>query len=296
MSKQPKQIVETARKLIGAHVPTDPDVSFAPAFAHSIGAKAFALFTAPSDSWRPADPTPEVCEAFREQCRVFGYGPEAILPHAGFMMNPGSPDKRKLAMSRRLLTDEFRRCELLGLTMLNFHPGATLKQTDDTSCMKTISESINIALDKTSGVKAVIENTAGQGSNLGWSFEQIAFIIEGVEDKSRVGVCIDTCHAFAAGYDFASAEGYASAWADFDRIVGRHYLCAMHLNDSKREQGSRIDRHESIGRGALGEEFFRRLMADSRTDGIPLILETPDTDLWPQEVRTLYGYSPSPLQ
>lgn len=280
-----------SHKLIGAHVSAEPDVSFAPGYAHAIGARAFSLFTAASDAWRPAAPSPEVCEAFRQQCAKYGFGPEAILPHAGFMMNPGSPEPRKLAMSRKLLTDEFKRCSMLGLTMLNFHPGASLNKVDEETCLRTIAESVNLALDKTEGVKAVIENTAGQGSNLGWNFEQLAFLIEHIEDKNRVGVCIDTCHAFAAGYDWSTAEGYDKAWADFDSTIGREYLCAMHLNDSKREAGSRIDRHESIGKGAIGADFFARLMADPRTDNIPLILETPDETLWPKEVSALYGYS-----
>ena len=280
-------------KLIGAHVSASPDVSFSPGYAASIGATAFAIFTAPADSWRPIAPTPEICEAFKEQCSRYGFRPQAILPHSGFMMNPGSPDKRKLALSRKLLTEELRRCEMLGLNMLNFHPGATLNQVDDETCLRTIAESINIALSKTQGVKAVIENTAGQGSNLGWNFDQIAFIISLVEDKGRVGVCIDTCHAFAAGYDFSTPEGYDRTWREFDSVIGPQYLCGMHLNDSKREVCSRIDRHESIGCGSIGEEFFKRLLSDPRTNGIPLILETPDESLWPQEVKKLYGYSVS---
>lgn len=286
-----QNLINSSLKFIGPHVSAEPDVSFSPGYAHALGGTAFALFTAPSNTFKSIVIPEDVCQSFKRACAEFGFKPEAILPHAGFMMNPGSPDKRKLAISRKLLVDELKRCEQLGLTMLNFHPGATLNQIDDESCLRTISESINIALDKTAGVKAVIENTAGQGSNLGWDFEHLAFIIGGVEDKSRVGVCIDTCHAFAAGYDLSTPEGYESTWADFDRIIGRDFLCAMHLNDSKREVGSRIDRHESIGQGKIGAEFFARLMADKRTDGIPLILETPDEDLWPQEVRQLYGYS-----
>ena len=276
-------------KLIGAHVSAEPDVSYAPGYAHAIGAKSFSLFTAPADAWRPVAPSAELCEAFKENCRLYGFESEAILPHSGFMMNPGSPEPRKLAMSRKLLTDELRRCELLGLTMLNFHPGATLGKVDDETCLKTIADTINIALDKTSGVKAVIENTAGQGSNLGWDFGHLAFIIDRVEDKSRIGVCIDTCHAHAAGYDLSTAEGYERTWREFDTVIGREYLCGMHLNDCKKEAGSRIDRHESIGRGTIGAEFFHRLIADPRTDGIPLILETPDEALWPQEIKQLYG-------
>lgn len=287
------QTIES-KHYIGAHVSAEPDVSFAPGYARAIGAGAFALFTAPSDSWRAVSLSEEVCEAFKRQCESLGYTPAQILPHAGFMMNPGSPDARKLAMSRKLLTEEFRRCEQLGLTMINFHPGATLGKTDDETCMNTIAESINIALSKTNGVKAVIENTAGQGSNLGWDFEHLAYIISRVEDKSRVGVCIDTCHAYAAGYDFGTAAGYETVWAEFDRVVGSGYLSAMHLNDSKRGLGERIDRHESLGEGAIGREFFKRLINDPRTEGIPLILETPDELRWPEEVRMLYGYSVKP--
>ncbi|MDE6396122.1 MAG: deoxyribonuclease IV [Muribaculaceae bacterium] len=283
---------ERSHKLIGAHVSDEPDVSFAPGYAAALGAGAFALFTGRSASWRVPDPTPEVAQAFKDNCEKFGFAPGAILPHAGFLMNLGSPEGRKLGMSRTLFVDELRRCQLLGLTMLNFHPGATLGKIDDDRCLTLIAESINRGLDKIDGVKAVIENTAGQGSNLGWSFEHIAAIIDKVEDKSRVGVCIDSCHAHAAGYDLSTAEGYERMWSEFDRVIGAQYLSAMHLNDAVKEAGSRIDRHASIGKGTIGEKFFRRLIADQRTDNIPLILETPDESLWPVEVRELYGYCP----
>lgn len=278
-------------KYIGAHVSADPDLSFAPAEAASLGASAFAFFTAPPQRWRSPDPSPELCEAFRRNCESHGFSPDTILPHAGFMINLGSPDKRKLALSRLAFTDEFRRCQLLGLRMLNFHPGASLGKIDDEQCLRLIAESINISLSRTEGVKAVIENTAGQGSNLGWKLDQIAFIIDLVEDKSRVGVCIDSCHAFAAGLDFSTPEGYDRSWAEFDSVIGRDYLSAMHLNDALRPLGSRIDRHERIGFGTIGPDFFKRLLADPRTDGIPLILETPDETLWPEEIKQLYGYS-----
>lgn len=259
--------------------------------AKSIGATAFALFTAPEKNWRNPDPAPEMCLAFREACAANGYTAAQILPHAGFLINIGNPDKRKRALSRVAFTDELRRCSLLGLTMLNFHPGSSLKQIDDDACLDLIAEGINYGLDKVSGVKAVIENTAGQGSNMGWRFEQIARIIDHIEDKTRVGVCIDTCHAFAAGYDFSNPEGYDAVWHEFDNIIGRGYLSAMHLNDAMRQAGSRIDRHSPIGEGKIGREFFARLLADPRTDNIPLILETPDVERWPEEIRTLYGYS-----
>ena len=277
-------------KYIGAHVSASP-LSAAPLEAAAIGATAFSLFTASEKQWRAPDPTPDMCRAFRQACADNGYTPAQILPHAGFLINLGGPDARKRGLSMQAFVDELRRCSLLGLTMVNFHPGASLKQIDDDACLQLIADGINYGLDKVEGVKAVIENTAGQGSNLGWTFEQIAYIIERVEQRDRVGVCIDTCHAFAAGYDLSTPEGYDSVWAEFDSVIGRERLCGMHLNDAQRPLGSRIDRHAPIGAGTIGAEFFSRLLADPRTDNIPLILETPDTDLWPQEIKTLYGYS-----
>lgn len=278
------------RKLIGAHVSDEPDVSFAPGYAASIGARAFALQTGHSASWRVPDPSPEVAEAFKANCNKFGFTASAILPHAGFLMNLGSPDGRKLGMSRTLFADELRRCRILGLTMVNFHPGATLGKISDEDCLSIIAESINRGLDKVPEVKAVLENTAGQGSNLGWRFEHLAAIIEKVENKDRVGVCVDTCHAHAAGYDLSTAEGYDRMWHEFDTVIGSDYLSGMHLNDAVREAGSRIDRHASIGDGTIGRQTFARLVADPRTDGIPLILETPDEARWSSEVKELYGY------
>ena len=195
----------------------------------------------------------------------------------------------KLFMSRMAFLDEMQRCEQLGLSMLNFHPGSHLNEMTEEECLRRIASSINKTLEKTSGVKAVIENTAGQGSNLGFSFEQLAFIISLIEDKSRVGVCIDSCHAFAAGYDLATPQGYSDVWRHFDETIGLEYLSAMHINDSKKGLGSHVDRHESMGQGALGMEFFRLLMADPRMNDIPLILETPNPDVWAEEIKTLYS-------
>lgn len=278
-------------KFVGAHVDTAPSVADAPLYAHALGARAFALFTAPPDSFKSIDIPDEVCALFRERCEQYSFSPRHILPHSGFMMNLGSADARKRAMSRNLLKAEMNRASRLGLTMVNFHPGATVGKVSVEECMAHIADSINRVLETTSGVTAVIENTAGQGTAVGWNFEQLAWITSHIEDRSRVGVCIDTCHAMAAGYDMSTPEGYHSAWAQFDELLGADMLLAMHLNDAARPAGSRIDRHASIGQGSLGTEFFRRLMADPRTDNIPLILETPDAALWPQEVKTLYGYS-----
>lgn len=260
----------------------------APVNAAAIGAKAFALFTRSPSRWRSPEITPEQAELFKENCRLNGFTPDQILPHDSFLINLGSPDKAKLKLSRIAFLDEFRRCEQLGLKLLNFHPGSHVNEMDETECLNLIATGINQTLEQTQGVTAVIENTAGQGSNLGHQWEQIAHIIDRVEDKSRVGVCIDTCHAYSAGYDLRSEEGYERVWRDFDEIIGFKYLRGMHLNDDKRELASRIDRHAPIGQGTLGNDVFTRLMQDPRLDGIPMILETPDEALWPQEIAWLY--------
>ena len=279
-------------KYIGAHVSIAGGVSAAPVNAAAIGARAFALFTGSSQRWKVADPSEKECALFRENCNRLGFTPKQILPHSGFLINLGSPDPQKRAMSKKAFDDELRRCSLLGLTMLNFHPGASLKAISDEECLNLIADGINASLEKSEGVTAVIENTAGQGSNLGWSLDHLAYLIDKVDDKSRVGVCIDTCHAFAAGLDFSTAEGYERTWAEFDEKIGTRYLRGMHLNDAKRKLGSRIDRHEQIGDGLIGREFFARLIADPRTDDIPLILETPDDSRWAEEIAMLYGFVP----
>ncbi len=275
-------------KYIGAHVPVEGGVSNAPLYARNIGARAFAIFTRNPNRWASKPLSAKEIDAFKLNCQECGYLPEVILPHDSFLINLGAPDPDKLEMSRNAFLDEMRRCEQLGLTMLNFHPGSHLNLMPIDECLARIAESINITLDRTQGVKAVIESTAGQGSNLGHSFEQIAAIIDKVEDKSRVGVCVDTCHTYAAGYDLATPAGYDEAWKKFDEVIGFGYLSAMHINDSKKGLGSRVDRHELIGKGTLGISFFERLMADDRMDNIPLILETPDPSIWAEEIEMLY--------
>lgn len=276
-------------KYIGAHVSVEGGVANAPLNAKAIGAKAFALFTRNPNRWTAKPLGAKEIDAFKNNCAQCGYSPEFILPHDSFLINLGAPDPEKLAMSRSAFLDEMRRCEQLGLTMLNFHPGSHLNQMPIDQCLSRIAESINLTLDQTTGVKAVIESTAGQGSNLGHTFEQIAAIIDQVEDKTRIGVCVDTCHSFAAGYDLATASGYDEAWRQFDDVIGFDYLCAMHINDSKKGLGSRVDRHELIGKGTLGLAFFERLMADEHMDNIPLILETPDPSIWTEEIQLLYN-------
>jgi len=276
-------------KYIGAHVSAAGGVENAPINAHQIGAKAFALFTKNQRQWVAPPLTSESIQKFKDQCQKYGYLPQHILPHDSYLINLGHPESSALEKSRAAFLDEMQRCEQLGLDRLNFHPGSSLGKVSDEECLNTIAQSINITLAKTSGVKAVIENTSGQGSNLGYKFEHLAYIIDRVEDKLRVGVCIDTCHAFTAGYDIKSEEGYTTTWNDFDRIIGFDKLMGMHLNDSKKELGSRVDRHHSIGQGLLGIDVFKRIMNDARFDNIPMVLETIEPDLWAEEIRMLYG-------
>jgi deoxyribonuclease-4 len=276
-------------KYIGAHVSSQGGVENAPVNASNIGAKAFALFTKNQRQWFSSPISKTSIIRFRENCEKFEYRPFQILPHDSYLINQGHPEKEPLEKSRTAFLDEMLRCELLGLDRLNFHPGSHLKQITEEECLIRIAESINIVLDKTRGVKAVIENTAGQGSNMGFKFEHLKFIIEKVEDKSRVGVCIDTCHAYTAGYNIKTPLGFSETFSLFDRIVGFEYLFGMHINDSKKEFASRVDRHENIGKGFLGEEVFGILMNDSRFDNIPLILETPEESLWEEEIKKLYS-------
>jgi len=276
-------------KYIGAHVSASGGVENAPVNAHAIGAKAFALFTKNQRQWFSKPLSGKSIALFRENCEKYGYEPCQILPHDSYLINLGHPEKEALEKSRAAFLDEMYRCEQLGLDRLNFHPGSHLKKTTEEACLNTIAESINRALEKTTGVTAVIENTAGQGTNLGFRFEHLAYIIDRVEDKSRVGVCIDTCHAYTSGYDIKTDAGYLKTFADFNAIVGFRYLKGMHLNDSKKELATRVDRHDNIGKGFIGLQAFRRIMNDPRFDNMPLILETPDTNLWPQEIEMLYG-------
>lgn len=272
-------------KYIGPHVSASGGVEFAPVNAHEIGATAFALFTRNQRQWVSKPLSKESIELFKQRCEEYGYDARYILPHDSYLINLGHPQEEGLEKSRTAFIDEMHRCQQLGLTMLNFHPGSHLNEFSKEECLKRIAESINIALDKTQGVTAVIENTAGQGSNMGFSFYHLAEIIAQVEDKSRVGVCLDTCHTYSAGYDIR--DNYDAVWNEFAEVIGFEYLRGIHLNDTKKALGSRVDRHESIGQGMLGMDFFKRFMQDPRFDNIPLILETPDENRWTEEIQML---------
>jgi deoxyribonuclease-4 len=280
-------------KHIGAHVSAAGGVENAPLNAARIGARAFALFTKNQRQWKAKPLSQASIRLFRQHCEKEGFGPGQILPHDSYLINLGHPDEAGLAKSRAAFLDECQRCEQLGLIYLNFHPGSHLRKISEDACLRRISESINITLDKTQTVTAVIENTSGQGSNIGYRFEHLAAIIDRVEDKNRVGVCLDTCHTFTAGYDLKTKEGYHATMAAFDAAVGLNRLKGMHLNDSKKDYKSRVDRHANIGKGLLGLDTFRFIMADPRLDEIPLILETPDETRWAKEIELLYHLNPA---
>jgi deoxyribonuclease-4 len=278
-------------KYLGAHVSASGGVDNAPRNAHSIGANAFALFTKNQRQWVAPALTPAQIDAFRRACDEYGFRPEQILPHDSYLINLGHPEADGLAKSRESFFEEMARCEALGLDRLNFHPGSHLRKISEQESLQLIADSINMALERTQGVTAVIENTAGQGSNLGFDFEHLAYIIDRVEDKSRVGVCIDTCHAFAAGYDLSTEEGCDEVFTAFEQTVGFEYLKGMHLNDAMKPLGSRVDRHSPLGEGQLGITPFKYIMQDSRFDGIPLILETPDEARWTEEIALLRSFA-----
>ncbi len=275
------------RKFFGAHVSASGGVENAPITAAAIGADAFALFTKNQRQWVAAPLTEKSITEFKKNCKDNNILQQHILPHDSYLINLASPETEPLEKSRAAFLDEMQRCEQLGLSLLNFHPGATLKKISEKDALSRIAESINISLQKTSGVTAVIENTAGQGSYLGYRFEHLAEIIEQVDDKTRVGVCIDTCHAFSAGYDLRTTQECDRTWAEFDAVVGFKYLRGMHLNDDLKPHASKVDRHAPIGDGTIGITAFEYICKDQRFDNIPLILETPEPDRWAHEIEML---------
>ena len=272
-------------KYLGAHVSAGGGVENAPENAYNIGANAFALFTKNQRQWIANPLSKESITFFQINCEKYNIKPEHILPHDSYLINLGHPEEEGLSKSRAAFLDEMQRCEQLGLMLLNFHPGSHLKKISIKECLDKVAESINITLDKTKGVTAVIENTAGQGSNVGFEFWQLKHIIDRVEDKTRVGVCIDTCHTFTAGYDLVNM--YDEVFSQFDKEVGFEFLRGIHLNDSKKALASHVDRHDNIGMGLIDVTFFKRFMKDKRFDNIPIILETPDETKWKDEIALL---------
>ncbi len=291
-------------KFVGAHVSASGGVDNAPLNAMKIGAKAFALFTKNQRQWVAKPLETKTIDAFRSNLESSGILPKHILPHDSYLINLGHHEAEKLEKSRDAFVDEIERCHLLGLDRLNFHAGSHLVKVGkkeanyedkimdaELSCLDVIADSMNRAIDATQDydIKLVIENTAGQGTNLGYKFEHLAHIIDKIEDKSRVGVCLDTCHTFTSGYDLRTREAYDETMSLFERLVGFEYLMGMHINDSKPKLGSRVDRHHSLGQGEIGWDAFGFIMNDSRMDDIPLILETIDDSIWDKEIKALYA-------
>lgn len=274
-------------KRIGAHVSASGGVFNAPLNAAKIGADAFAMFVKNQRRWDAPPLSAEETIAFKDALRQSGISAEHVLVHDSYLINLGHPREAEREKSLNAFVDEIRRCEALGLRLLNFHPGSHLNEISAQECLDNIAESLNFAIANTAGVKLVLENTAGQGSNLGYDFAQLAYVIDKISNKNRIGVCIDTCHAFAAGYDLRSPQAYERTMIEFDRAIGYKFLSGMHLNDTKNELGVRKDRHESLGRGFLGLAAFENIMNDPNIDEIPLILETIDDSLWAEEIALL---------
>jgi len=277
-------------KYIGAHVSASGGVFNAPLNAKAIGAKAFALFTKNQRQWVAKPLEEEIISQFKKNLDLAEILPRHVLPHDSYLINLGHPEEEKRQKSLDAFIDEVDRCNQLGLDRLNFHPGSHLKKISTEQCLEHISNSMNETLEKTKDVILVIENTAGQGSNLGFDFAHLGYLIDNSIDKSRVGVCIDTCHMFTAGYDIRTRESYDKTWNEFDEIIGFEYLKGMHINDSKPELGSHVDRHDSLGKGKIGLDSFRFLMNDDRIDDIPMVLETIDSDIWDEEIKLLYSF------
>ena len=277
-------------KFVGAHVSSAGGVENAVLNANKIGAKGFALFTKNQRQWFAKPLEEKHINKFKEYCEEFGYTSDMILPHDSYLINLGHPEIEKREKSLDSFVDELKRCEILGLKYLNFHPGSHLKKISEEECLNNIATSMNSAIKETESCQLVMECTAGQGSNLGFKFEQLAYIISKVEDKSRVGVCLDTAHMFAAGYDIRTKETYEDTMKNFEEIIGFEYLKGMHINDSKAKFNSHVDRHNSLGKGEIGIDAFKFIMRDERIDNIPLILETIDPEIWNQEIELLYSF------
>ena len=247
---------------VGPHVSSGGGVEQAPVNAAAMGATGFGMFTKNQMQWHAAALSAANRTQFAAALQANRYTPQQVLPHAGYLINLANPDETAHAKALDSFIGELRRCAELGLHMLNFHPGSHLRKTDSTAACARVAESINQALRQIAGVTVVIENSAGQGACIGSTFEELAAMIAGVQDRKRIGVCLDTAHAFAAGFDIRTPDGLKRTFDEFDRIVGFSYLRGMHLNDCKAAFDSHADRHESLGKGQLGRKPFQQIMND----------------------------------
>ncbi len=260
--------------LLGAHMSIAGGVHTAVERGMKIGCTTMQIWVKSNRQWNGKPLTDDGVASYKKLLSESNISP--VVVHDTYLINPCARDKLILKKSRAALKDEFDRSELLGVEYLNFHPGAHMGAGEEEG-IKLVAESFNILHEQTKGykVKSVIETTAGQGSAIGYHFEQLRAIIDLVEEKNRMAVCVDTCHVFAAGYDISTEEGYEKTFEEFDAIVGLDRLAAFHVNDSVRELGSCVDRHQHIGKGRIGKLGFKLLMNDPRFVTIPKILETP---------------------
>jgi deoxyribonuclease-4 len=262
--------------LVGAHISISGGIEKAPERGKKIGCETMQIFTKSHRQWRAKKLNKESAKKFIENLKKFKI--REVIAHNSYLINLGSNKKAHLNRSRKAFIDEIQKCDILGIKYLVFHPGSHMGAGED-ACIKTIAESLNFVIGKTRScnVMLLLENTAGQGTNIGYRFEHLADIIKKVRNKKRVGVCFDTCHAFASGYDIRTKEAYRKTFSKFSRVIGLRKLKAFHLNDSKVGFNSRIDRHESIGRGKLGRKTFRLFMRDKRFKNRPGTIEKPDS-------------------
>ncbi|GMR36401.1 hypothetical protein PMAYCL1PPCAC_06596, partial [Pristionchus mayeri] len=289
IGKNVKEAAEGSTKRLGMHASAAGSVSRAIHDARSIGCHSFALFVRNQRQWNSKPMEESVVQEWNRTIEDTGFPLHMILPHGSYLLNPGSPDAQKLEKSRDAMLEECKRAERLNIEMYNFHPGSSTGVGSQEDCIRTVAETIDYVLERTDKIKLVVETMAGQGHTVGGTFEEIRSILDQVKGNSkRVGVCIDTCHIFAAGYDIRTKEKYEETMEKFGEIVGFDRLMALHLNDSKSELGCNLDRHENIGKGKIGMEAFECIMNDKRFDGIPLILETPEGD-YANEMILLYG-------
>lgn len=271
-------------KYIGAHISALGGVEKVLERAHNLKATAISFFVKNQLRWVSPPLKHVSIIKFKEKCLKYKYNSNQILPHASYLINLGHPNLDQLEKSRNCFIDELHRCRQLDLIFLNVHPGSHLYKTSVNDCLKRISESINLALEKIRGITVVIENTSGQGSNVGYKFEHLAMIIDNVQDKTRIGICLDTCHLFSAGYDLRTIQDCLNTFSLFDKIVGLKYLKGIHLNDSKGDFNSHIDRHHSLGWGNIGILAFIWIAKNKNFSNIPIILETINPKIWDQEI------------
>ncbi|KAK7203347.1 Apn1 protein [Myxozyma melibiosi] len=276
------------KMFVGAHVSSAKGVFNAVTNSNRTGGNAFALFVKPQRRWTASPLKPEEISEFGKLAKELDYDlKKHALPHGSYLINLANLDKDKNKQAYDAFLDELKRCEQLGIGHYNFHPGSTLGN-DRATALKQLATNVNRAIKETSSVKIVLENMAGHGNLIGSTWEDLKEVIDMVEDKTRVGVCIDTCHTFAAGFDIRTQELYDKMWEEFDRVVGLKYLSSIHLNDSKAPLGSNRDLHQNIGLGFLGLESFRVLMNTKHVEGLPMILETPngeDETVWAREIK-----------